>query len=365
MKRVLIVKMWALGDVLMATPLLTNLRARFPGVEITWLIDSQHADVLRDHPLIDDLVVFDSGRWRRLLRGGRVLPWLTEGLALHRRMRARRFDASINCHPEKWWTRLLCPATVRVGLYPSPTLTATSRFYTYARPKPHGLHSTDDYLLGLEALGQSGPFDRRMALEVSEPSEGHCREFLRGQPGFRVGLPLVVLHPGTSQPSKCWPPENFAAVAASLLPRCNVVITGSANERPLAEAISGLLPEGAEPPLIAAGRVGTIGATAALIRQAAAVVTGDTSALHLASALGTPLVAIYGSTRPGDNAPLFGPNTLLYDDAVSCAPCYLARCPLTGADHLHCQRAVTPSQALAALDVFLKGSKDYERRHSE
>ena len=357
MNRVLIVKMWALGDILMATPLLTNLRARFPGVEITWLVDAHHADVLRDHPLIDDLVEFDSGRWRRLLRRGRVLPWLSEGLALRRRMRQRRFDAAINCHPEKWWTRLLCPAPVRVGLYPSPTLTATSRLYTHSRPKPTGLHSTDDYLLGLEALGQSGPFDRRMALEVSEQSEERCREFLRGEPRFRDGLPLVILHPGTSQPSKCWPLENFAAIAAGLLLRSNVVITGSTNERPLADAIVSLLPQGTEPPLIAAGRVETIGTTAALIRQAAAVVTGDTSALHLASALGTPLVGIYGSTRPGDNAPLFGANKLLHDDTVPCAPCYQARCPLTGADHLRCQRAVTPSQVLAALDVFLEGSK--------
>ena len=357
MKRVLIVKMWALGDILMATPLLTNLRARFPGVEITWLVDSHHADVLRDHPLIDDLVVFDSGRWRRLLRRGKLLSWLAEGRDLHRSMRERQFDTAINCHPEKWWTRLLCPALVRVGLYPSPNLTMTGRLYTHSRPKPLGLHSTDDYLLGLEALGQSGPFSRRMALEVSERSEENCREFLRDQPEFCVGMPLVVLHPGASQPSKCWPLENFATVAAGLSNRCNLVITGSNSEQPLAEAISSLLPDGVRRPMIAAGRVETIGTAAALIRQASAVVTGDTSALHLASALGTPVVGIYGSTRPGDNAPLFGESVLLYDDAVPCAPCYKAQCPLADAEYLRCLRAVTPVQVLAALDVFLKESE--------
>ena len=259
----------------------------------------------------------------------------------------------------------LSPAPVRVGLFPSSALPMTRLLYTRSRPKPAGLHSTDHYLQGLEALGQDGPFDRRMALGVSQQSDDQSREFLRGQAGFRAGLPLVVLHPGASQPSKCWPLENFAAVAAGLLLRSNVVITGSANERPLADAIVSLLPEGIEPPLIAAGRVETIGTTAALIRQAAAVVTGDTSALHLASALGTPVVGIYGSTRPGDNAPLFGASVLLFDDAVPCAPCYKAQCPLTGADHLRCQRAVTPAQALDALDVFLKGSENHERRHSE
>ena len=364
MKRVLIVKMWALGDLLMATPLLTNLRAQFPGVQISWLVDASHADVLRDHPLIDELLVFDSGRWRRLLRRGRMFAWLSEGWAWHQDLLDRQFDAVINCHPEKWWTRLLSPAPVRVGLFPTWVLPLTSRLYTHPLAKPVGLHNTDFYLQGLEALGVGGPFDRGMRLEVSEQSKEGAEDFLRGQEGYRAELPLVVLHPGASQPSKCWPPERFAAVAAALAPRCNVVVTGSPHERPLAQAIADALPGGTLL-LIAAGGVETIGATAALIKRAAAVVTGDTSALHVASALGTPLVGIYGSTRPGDNAPLFGQNVLLYDDAIPCAPCYKPRCPLIGAEHLRCQRAVTPAQVLAALDAFLGESKDHERRNAD
>lgn len=102
MNRVLIVKMWALGDILMATPLLTNLRERFPDVQISWLVDASHADILRDHSLIDELFVFNSGRWRRKLRRGNVLGWLAEGRSWYRAMQSRRFDAVINCHPEKW-----------------------------------------------------------------------------------------------------------------------------------------------------------------------------------------------------------------------------------------------------------------------
>jgi heptosyltransferase-2 len=98
----------------------------------------------------------------------------------------------------------------------------------------------------------------------------------------------------------------------------------------------------------------TIGQTAALIAQATAVVTGDTSVLHMASALETPVVGIYGSTRPGDNIPQFGPHALLYDDTISCAPCYKSRCPLTGSDHLRCQKAVTPERVLSAIETLLK-----------
>ncbi len=157
-------------------------------------------------------------------------------------------------------------------------------------------------------------------------------------------------HPGTSQEPKSWLPEHFAALAVRLTPRFNVVLTGSSKEAALAEKICALLPAGTRPPLVAAGRFEDVGVLAALIKQAAAVVTGDTVALHLASALGTPLVGIYGGSRPGDNAPLFGPNVLLFDDAVPCAPCYKERCPLRGVDHLRCQRAITPDEVLKALD---------------
>jgi len=88
-------------------------------------------------------------------------------------------------------------------------------------------------------------------------------------------------------------------------------------------------------------------------------VTGDTALLHIASALGRPLVGIYGSTRPGDNAPLFGPHVLLYDDHVFCAPCYREHCPLAGDNFLKCQKAVTPNQVLAAMETLLK--ETYER----
>ena len=164
---------------------------------------------------------------------------------------------------------------------------------------------------------------------------------------------LVVLHPGTSQEPKSWLPEHFAAIAAALSPRFTIVITGSAKEAALAEKICALLPPGTCPPVVAAGRFANVGVLAALIERASALVTGDTLALHLASALGTPLVGIYGGSRPTNNAPLFGPHVLLYDDAVPCAPCYKVSCPLRGADHLRCQRAVTPGQVLAALEKLI------------
>lgn len=353
MKRILIIKLWALGDLLMATPLVTALSAQSPGMEITWLADNLNAELLEGQPGID-VVRIDSGFWRRKLRKGRVLAWLKEARYWRRELGGRRFDAVINCHPDLWWTAILCQAPVRVGLFHAPKPSILCRLYTHPRPKPQNVHNTDYYLEGAQALGLPGPFDRHMRYTVLPDAQKEAEAFLAASADYDPNLPLLILHPGTSQEPKSWLPENFAAIAAALTPRFNVVLTGSPKEQALAEKICALLPPGTRPPLIAAGRLSGTGAFAALIAQAAAVVTGDTLALHLASALETPVVGIYGGSRPGDNAPLFGPQALLYDDTVPCAPCYKERCPLRGVDHLRCQRAVTPAHVLDALEKLTK-----------
>ncbi len=348
MKRILIIKLWAFGDLLMATPLVTALQAKFPGIEITWLADNLNAELLEGQLGID-VVRIDSGFWRRKLRKGRVFAWLKESRYWQRDLGGRRFDAAINCHPDLWWTRILCRAPVRVGLFHALKPSLLRRLYTHPVPKPKHVHNTDYYLEGAEALGLTGPFDRHMRYTVSPDARAEASVFLAASANDDPKLPLLVLHPGTSQEPKSWLPEHFAAVAAALSPRFTIVLTGSPKEQVLAEKICALLPPGTRPPLIAAGKFSGTGPFAALVAQAAAVVTGDTLALHLASALETPFVGIYGGSRPGDNLPLFGPQVLLYEDAVPCAPCYKESCPLRGADHLRCQRAVTPAQVLAAL----------------
>lgn len=353
MERVLIIKMWALGDILMATPMLTALKSQFPECEVTWLAEASHADILEAHPLIDALIRFDSGRWRRLLRKGKLRQWLSAARQLNAQMRQRRFDAVINCHPEKWWTRIACESPVRIGLFPSRRLPLMRLLYTKALPKPRDLHNTDCYLQGVEALGSRNSFDRHMTLHLSSDDREAAREFLRGDLNYRPELKTIILHPGTSQPSKCWPAESFG-VLATLLTGYNVVLTGSPREQSLAEAVAAAMPGAAHRPLIAAGVLNGFKATAALIETASGVVTGDTSILHIASALGIPLVGIYGSTRPADNIPLFGPQKLLFDDRVPCAPCYLEHCPLSGSEFLRCQSAITPAQVLSALETLLK-----------
>ncbi len=351
MTRILIVKLWALGDLLMATPLLTALHALPGGAEITWLADTAYAPLLENHPLLKEVVAVDTGAWRRLLRRGRLLAWLKESRRLHAGMAARRFDIALNFHAEKWWLRILCAAPVRIGLSNERQWgRLTRRLYTKAVPRTTGpRHSTDRSLDAARALGLSGPFDQHMVLRPSAEDRAEASAFLESRPEYRPGPPLLILHPGTSRETKCWPPESFAALCAALSATHNIVLTGSGSENALCREIVAALPPGTPPPMVAAGELKRIGLTVALVSLAQAVVTGDTALLHIASALQVPVAVIYGSTRPRDNTPLFGPHVLLYDDTVPCAPCYLDHCPLKGADHLRCLHAITPAAVVAEL----------------
>lgn len=359
MKRILIVKLWALGDILMATPLLTALKKQWPDCEITWLADTGYADILRDNPLLNEVIAFDAGKWRRHFRRFQILAYGRMSRRLSQDLRRRGFDVVITLTAEKWWSVWFQAAPVRIGLFPSEHPGGIARLYTTAIPRSSEprLHNSQHYLLPAAALGIPGTHDEHLVLGVSPEARQATRRFLEAQPNFDPRRPLVVLHPGASQASKRWPAQNFAAVASDLQSRYNVVITGSPSERALAEAVQSALPSNAPPLLIAAGTLGDIRETVALIEMAAVVVTGDTSALHIASALQTPVVGLYGSTRPRDYAPQFGPRALLFDDTVPCAPCDLSDCPLKGDAHMQCQRVITPQAVQTALNSLLRQAK--------
>lgn len=353
--RILIVKLWAIGDILLATPLLTALKKGFPGSSITWLVDRRYAGILEGNPLIDEVIAFDSETWRAHFRRGNVLAYLGMSRALVRSLKRRQFDIAINLAGEKWWAAWFNIAPVRIGLFPRPRVGLMGRIYTRAIPRALNprLHNSRHYLLPAKELGIPEPYDEQIVVGIPERARRSAKEFLAADLRYDPRKPLVVLHPGASQESKRWPPKYYAATAARLAGGHNIVVTGSPAERDLAEEIAAHMPAGAPAPIVAAGALSGILETGALVEMAAAVVTGDTSVLHIASALGTPLVAIYGSTRPGDNAPLYGEHRLLFDDAVSCAPCYKADCRFHGDNRLRCLHSVTPAQVLAALEELI------------
>jgi len=352
--RILIVKFWALGDILMATPLIRALRTAYPSAFISWLADDRYSDILDGNPLLDEVIPFDSGSWRRYFRYANIPAYLRMSLGLQKQLKDRRFDVVINLTAEKWWAMWFNVAPVRIGLFPRAKPGFEGTLYTKAIPrtKEPWLHNTEHYLLPAEALGIPGPYEKQMVVAVRERDRASVDDFLLKSPVYRPELPILILHPGTSQATKCWPVERFGALADLVSDRYNVVVTGSSGERSLADGIVGAAAH-SEKLLVAAGALPDIRQTAALIQKAKAVITGDTSVLHISSALGTPLVGVYGSTRPRDNAPMFGNSELVFVEDLPCAPCYQSHCSLSGDKHLACLTGISAHRVLEALERLL------------
>ena len=323
MKRIGIIKLWALGDIVMATPMLTAIRAKYPECRISWVVDEAHGEILHGHPDIDDLVILDTGSWRRLWRKANYPAWITRSREIRQMLAAKEWDAVINCHPDKWFTAILCPAPLRIGLYPSPTLPAlTPRLYTHVIPDPRPqIHATRHYLQATQALDCP---DASLRLTLGEtPEESSFFEEFQQRHG---STPYAAILPFTTAENKCWEPERYAALADTLWKNHSLqcILPHSPKDEEAAHRIASQCKDSDSIRLVRTN----LRQYVALLRRAALAVSGDTSALHLCTALDTPYVSLFGPTDPRHLAPLFtgeGRGEILLP-TVSCAPCNSTNC---------------------------------------
>lgn len=356
--RILIVKLWALGDILMATPILKALRSHYPNCHITWLADIYYADILIGNPYLDEVIPFDSGIWRRYYRYGKIIPYLNMSREINRQLYQSKFDIFFNLSAEKWWCIWFATASLRIGLFPEVQANYMKRFYdiSITRPKDRHLHNSEHYVSIVQSLGIPGPYDLHMSLPSIENFDDDINRFLNNNSNYNANKETLIVHPGASQVTKCWSTRYYARLLDLLNGQYNIVITGSRKEKKLAEIIVEELNPDTPKPVTAAGEFDDIRSTVALINRASLVITGDTSVLHIASAMNKPIIAIYGGTRPGDNKPLYGNNVLLYDDSVECAPCYKSECSLYGDNQYLCMKQITPEIVIKHIGDFLSCS---------
>ncbi|MBI3323188.1 MAG: lipopolysaccharide heptosyltransferase II [Candidatus Omnitrophica bacterium] len=336
--RILVIKISAAGDVVLATPSLRALRQRFPAAHISVLVGRENRDLLNRCPYLDDLVVFDRGR-------DRTLPGL---LRLGRRLRAAEVDLVVDFQNNRvsHWLGWLSRAPQRYGYAGR----RWSGLLTHPAVHPAGpMPPVEHQLHLLQLLGIQGA---PVHLELwPGPSDERGVDELLGQAWLAQSQPLVAVHPGARWPSKRWPEERYAELADRLAAsaKARVVLTGSESERPLCDRIQHLA---RSKPVVAAGRT-TLNEMAALLRRCGVFVGGDTAPLHIAAAVGTPLVAIFGPTDPARHLPP-SRQTKLFQAKIPCSPCYRARCPRPGSGRMECMRMVTVEEVAEAALGWLR-----------
>jgi lipopolysaccharide heptosyltransferase I len=316
--RFLIVRLGALGDIVHAIPVAAAIRRAVPAARIDWLVSAKHRDILDLVPVVDRRLVVND---RSDAAGGHSL-W-----GAIRDLRRQRYDIAIDLQGLiKSALLARCSGAARVVGFAS----------AYAREPFARLFYTDAY-----DPGRGGIYDARETRHVVDINLGLLQSLgiTTGSPEFpidhvessaardaaeRAGGPYVLLNPGAAWPNKRWPAERFGALADALKKRhgmTSVVLWGPGEEALADETVAA-----ASGAAIATGPT-TIADIVALARGAALMVSGDTGPTHIAAAVGTPLVGIYGPTRPARNGPMAPGDVTVSRDAI-CQCHHLRRCKL-------------------------------------
>ena len=336
MSKFLIVRLGALGDIVHAIPVPAALRRAFPGARIDWLVSAKHHEMLDLVPVIDRrLIVNDRGG----SAGGATM------FAAVRELRRTNYDVAIDLQgliKSAAMARMSGAARV-IGFSTRLLRERLARpFYTEVhdpggggvRDRRSGRHVVHLNLALLRTLGLDAPVPEFPIDEAPSEIARSIRE--------ETGGHYALLNPGAAWPNKRWPPARLAVVAAALAERHGLrsVVLWGPGERDLAEQV---VTAAAGAALLSPKTA--IADVVALARGAAIMVSGDTGPTHIAAAVGTPLVGIYGPTRPERNGP-WRPADVTVSRADSCECHHLRRCKR----ETMCLMDVTAAEVLDAVE---------------
>lgn len=356
--RLLVVRLSALGDVLHALPALELLRAALPAAELWWAVEAPGAPLLEGHPALDRVVALDRPGLRDPVRRPAALRAALRALSA---LRGARFDAALDL--QGLLRSALVARASGAGRLFGPRWAPEGAGWLYRdpldAPRPGEAHAARRYAalvagalagLGVPVPG-AGPLPApRLGLVPTDPSALAAA----GQ-----SAPVLVLLPGAGKPANRPPTALLAEVArraAAAHPDLQVALVGGRGDRRRAAAIAARLPG---LPLHDVTGALDLAGSAGWLRRAQVVVGGDTGPLHLAAALGRPVVGLYPAADPARTGPGWaglGPVRVLAGQAA-CAPCRARTC--RRADRVRICLAGLPVAAVsAAVLELLAGARD-------
>lgn len=331
-----------IGDAVMSLPALEAVRARWPQAEIVLLARPWMAGIYGEQGVADRVIEFERDGGHGRLAG-------LERLA--RQLRAERFDAALllqNAFQAAWlaW---------RAGIPERIGYARDGRSWLLTRavpvPRPGEIPAREPFYY-LELVRRAGWLDRlpgrlEIRLRVAPDALARAEQTLAAA-GSAGDRPRVAIAPGAAfGPAKCWPAERYAELADRLVAAfaADVVLFGAPAERALCERIAGAM---LARPAVLAGRTGAAELPATLAR-CRLFIGNDSGAMHVAAAVGLPVVGIFGPTDPDATSPAT-PRFRLVRQGVECSPCMLRHCPI---DH-RCMTRIGVEAVFAAAAAFLR-----------
>lgn len=335
--KILILKPSSLGDIVHALPVLRMLKKHNQHHEIYWWVDSGLAPLIEGDPDLSGIVLFHRKRW------GSPAYWPEMFKSLHG-LREMRFDYVIDLQGLArsgifaWLSR----GDVTIGV--SGSREGSRAAYDYIAPLPeHSVHAVDRYLETLAFLNTPINWNFEWL-----PERAAVANSMRERLGIDRSDEWIVLQPGARWENKRWPLEHFKELACRILRSRSLVkvaIMGGKEDATLGSAISAVHPGRC---LDLTGKL-SLPEMIEFIRISRLMITNDTGPMHVAAALGKPIVPLFGPTDPRRTGPYGQTNRSLQNRSLPCVPCMVSRC--TYPKPIECLRSITPEVVLEAAEI--------------
>jgi len=317
-KRILVIRLDRLGDVILSTPVLQALRQRFPHAFIAMMVRPACEEVIRGNSSLNEVILYDKDGAHHSVQ---------RSLRFARQIRRLDFDTALVLHPSNrsHWIPWLAGIPTRIGYDRK-----WGRLLTHRSPhrKQEGSKHEAAYTLELLAWFGMTPPPPRPFVPTHDRAVRRM-EALLAEASIRPTDPLVAIHPSASCVSKRWMPERFAQVGDRLVAEqgVRICLVAGHDDVHFAEQVAQAM---RQPPLNLAGRV-SVGELAALLARCRLLISNDSGPVHVAAAVGTPVVDIFGRNQRGLSPMRWGPlgegHVILHKE-VGCVTCLAHNCDI-------------------------------------
>ncbi len=336
LRRILIVRTDRLGDVLLSTPAIKALRDNYPHAYIAMMVSTYAKEIVEDNPYLDEVILCDNKNWFSSI-------WLAI------KLRKRKFDLALILHPTNrvHLITYLSGIPRRVGFDRKFSFLLTDRI---KHKKQLGEKHEMEYSLDILRYIGIEPQDRNLLMPIKPQAEARVRELFQAS-GIKDNEPLLAIHPAASCPSKIWPGERFAEVADALAQKYGfkVLLVAGIKDCKIAEEIYSALKC---PAINLAGKT-SVSELASVLKRVKLFISCDSGPVHIASALGVPVVAIFGRNQKGLSPQRWGPlgfRSQVLHKQVGCIECLAHNCKKEFA----CLKAITVEDVLGAAAKALE-----------
>lgn len=337
-RRILVLRYRSIGDIILSNPALAGLRRMFPAAKIHMVVDDVFEDVLYGNPNVDKIILSP--------RKPSGPKWKAD-IAMINKLRAAKYDLAVDLHggPRSSWFTLFSGARWRIG---HGFRWRNRLCYNMAVPTP----DFDDHTWRVQyrvvnALGSAWPEKPEFFLNFPEKAMESARAKV-GETGFNFDMPIVLLHPGARIQVKRWPAEKMGALARWLVDEKGAAVFLAGSKADEEEIKSIRRAAGYALPYFTNLNVGEL---AALIKMANLIVCNDSGPMHMAGALNTPILALFGPSDPKIWEPMGADVKATITGApMECMPCDQKGCPYEGA---HCMTRIELGEVKRELEKLL------------